>query len=514
MASGAPRGRRRPWLAACGKCPASVTSRREVGCASARGDQRARQHVQPLAREPVAEITPATAVAKSSNRPGRSVDRAFRQPRVTVASRHAHRGVVAVRPADRPADQAGRAAWPRWREPVTIDTYLPEPPDRYPAYLDRRVYQGSSGRVYPLPFHDRIDAADRPRRDWDAVHLENEWLRVMILPELGGRIHVGYDKTQRLRLLLSQPGDQARAGRAGRAVDRRRRRVQLAAAPPPGDLPADRRRRSSDARRRLGHGVVLRPRPDRPDEGHARRAAAPGPARDRAAGRGSTTAREEPQTFLWWANVAAKVHDDYQSFFPPDVRIVADHAKRAVTAFPAADGPTTASTTRARGWDRAGRRRTAATRTMCRATGSTGTATSRCRPRTCAWAAAGDFFGGYDHAAEAGFVHVADHHYRGRQEAVDLGQRTVRLRLGPQPRPTTASAYIELMAGVFTDNQPDFSFLAPGRDQDVQPVLVSDPEDRPGPGRRRSTPRSRVAGGPRPVSRSASRRPRPGATSR
>jgi hypothetical protein len=26
------------------------------------------------------------------------------------------------------------------------------------------------------------------------------------------------------------------------------------------------------------------------------------------------------QTFLWWANVAAQVHDQYQSFFPPDVR--------------------------------------------------------------------------------------------------------------------------------------------------------------------------------------------------
>ena len=25
------------------------------------------------------------------------------------------------------------------------------------------------------------------------------------------------------------------------------------------------------------------------------------------------------QTFLWWANVATRVHEGYQSFFPPDV---------------------------------------------------------------------------------------------------------------------------------------------------------------------------------------------------
>ena len=48
---------------------------------------------------------------------------------------------------------------------------------------------------------------------------------------------------------------------------------------------------------------------------------------------------DEPQTFLWWANVAAEVHSDYQSFFPSDVTTVADHAKRAVTSFPAASGP-------------------------------------------------------------------------------------------------------------------------------------------------------------------------------
>ena len=52
-----------------------------------------------------------------------------------------------------PADQSGLAV-KAWRQPVSIETYLPEKPDRYPAYLDQRVYQGSSGMVYPLPFHD------------------------------------------------------------------------------------------------------------------------------------------------------------------------------------------------------------------------------------------------------------------------------------------------------------------------------------------------------------------------
>ena len=164
-----------------------------------------------------------------------------------------------------------------WREPVTIDTYLPDPADRYPAFLENRVYQGSSGRVYPLPFHERISPTKAPHA-WDAIHLENPWIRLMILPELGGRIHVGMDTTNGYdffyRNNVIKP---ALVGLAG-PVDLRRRRVQLAAAPPPRDVPAGRGDDRARGRRRR-HGVVLGPRPVRPDEGHARHPPAAGLAR-------------------------------------------------------------------------------------------------------------------------------------------------------------------------------------------------------------------------------------------
>jgi hypothetical protein len=80
-----------------------------------------------------------------------------------------------------------------WEEAVVMTTYLPAQPDPNPLFLEKRVYQGSSGKVYPLPVIDRI-AVEPCERAWQAVHLENEYLRVMILPEIGGRIHVGYDK--------------------------------------------------------------------------------------------------------------------------------------------------------------------------------------------------------------------------------------------------------------------------------------------------------------------------------
>src|SRR6266581_4697386 len=89
-------------------------------------------------------------------------------------------------------------------EDLVIPTYLPAPPDRNPMFLEKRVYQGSSGKVYPLPFTDRI--AEKPvDRQWKAVWIENEFIRAMVLPEIGGRIHFFQDKTNGYDAIYHQP---------------------------------------------------------------------------------------------------------------------------------------------------------------------------------------------------------------------------------------------------------------------------------------------------------------------
>ena len=47
-------------------------------------------------------------------------------------------------------------------EPVVIDTYPAPAPDRNPLFLENRVYQGSSGRVYPEPVTDRVSDTSVP----------------------------------------------------------------------------------------------------------------------------------------------------------------------------------------------------------------------------------------------------------------------------------------------------------------------------------------------------------------
>ena len=331
-----------------------------------------------------------------------------------------------------------------WSQPVTITTYETGEPDAYPMFFDRRVYQGSSGKVYPIPFVDRIDADAAPR-EWHALHLENRWIRLMVLPELGGRIHVGFDKVAQYdffyRNNVIKP---ALVGLGGPWISGGVEFNWPHHHRPATYLPVDVELEQGDdgsvtvwcsdhdpfARMKGMHGIRL----------HPERAVVEliGRVHNRTS---------EPQTFLWWANVAAAVHDEYQSFFPTDVRYVADHARRAITAFPAADRPYYGVDYPARvagGGDRLDWFRNIPVPTSYMVTDTVD-----------------DFFGGYDHRAGAGFVHVADRHVApGKKQwtwgDAAFGQAWDRLLTD------TDGPYIELMAGVYTDNQPDFAWLQPG----------------------------------------------------
>jgi tetratricopeptide (TPR) repeat protein len=71
-----------------------------------------------------------------------------------------------------------------------------------------------------------------------------------------------------------------------------------------------------------------------------------------------------------------------------------------------------------------------------------------------------DFFGGYDHQAGGGFVHVADRHVAPGKKQWTWGDHEFG-RAWDRELTDANGPYVELMAGVYTDNQPDFSYLAP-----------------------------------------------------
>jgi tetratricopeptide (TPR) repeat protein len=347
-----------------------------------------------------------------------------------------------------------------WEQAVEILSYLPAAPDLNPMFLEKRVYQGSSGDVYPLPLIDRIEC-EPIMKFWKAIHLENPYVRLMILPEIGGRIHVGFDKINGYDFFYRQNVIKpALVGLAGPwisgGVEFNWPQHHRPATFLPVETEIERHHDGSvtvwcsDYDRASGmkgmHGICLHP-DSTVIELKAR----------------LYNGTESVQTFLWWANVAARAHEGYQSFFPPDVSHVADHARRAVSSFPLAQGTYYGVNYAERAKHGIPPEQMPAN---FRPDGYPANDLSRYAniPVPTSYMVAHteeDFFGGYDHTAKAGFVHIANHHIAPGKKQWTWGNHNFgyawdrSLTDGDGP-------YVELMAGVYTDNQPDFSYIAPG----------------------------------------------------
>jgi tetratricopeptide (TPR) repeat protein len=323
-------------------------------------------------------------------------------------------------------------------EQVVIPTYPVQDPDPNPMFFETRVYQGSSGKVYPNPFTDRV-SLEKKDATYRAIVLENEFVHLMILPEIGGRIHTGLDKTNHFDFFYRQNVIKpALVGLLGPWISGGVEFNWPQHHRPSTYMPVHASiEEEADGSRTVWlseHDPMLRMK------GMVGIRLSPGKAIVEARVR-LYNRTPLPQTFLWWANVAVRVHDQYQAFFPPDVTFVADHAKRAISSFPIARNhyygvdyqPGTDIT-----WYK-----NIPVPTSYMVTESKY-----------------DFFGGYDHSRDAGFVHTSNHFVAPGKKLWTWGNagfghawdRNLTDEDGP---------YVELMAGAYTDNQPDFSWLQP-----------------------------------------------------
>lgn len=325
-----------------------------------------------------------------------------------------------------------------WEEQVVIPTYKTGAPDKNPMFLEKRIYQGSSGKVYPHPVIEKI-LDEKEEKTYRAIWLENRYLKIMVLPELGGRIQRAYDKTNGYDFVYyNHVIKPALVGLAGPWISGG---IEF-------NWPQHHRPSTFDP-----VNAIYQENPD----GSATVFAGEIENMFRTKGMTAFTLYPDkayleinvrlynrtnrPQTFLWWANPAVPVNDHTRSIFPPDVHAVMDHGKRDVSNFPIATG------------------------TYYKMDYSAGVDISRYKniPVPTSYMAAHsdyDFVGGYDYGKQAGLLHVADHHISpGKKQWTwgcgEFGQAWDR-NLTDSDGP-----YIELMTGCFTDNQPDFSWLMP-----------------------------------------------------
>ena len=325
-----------------------------------------------------------------------------------------------------------------WQEEVIIPTYEIGKAEKNPIFLEKRVYQGSSGVVYPYPVVEKIED-EKQDKIYKAVYLENEYIKVMILPELGGRVQMAYDKIkQRHFIYYNQVIKPALVGLTGPWISGGIEFNWPQHHRPSTFLPVD------HAIENNADGSITVWVSENEKMFHQKGMAGftlhPGKAYLEIKGK-LYNPTPVPQTFLWWANPAVSVNEHYQSVFPPDVHAVFDHGKRDVSTFPIATG------------------------TYYKVDYSAGIDISNYKniPVPTSYMAINsdfNFVGGYENDTKAGVLHVANHHISpGKKQWTwgngDFGKAWDR-NLTDEDGP-----YIELMAGVFTDNQPDFSWMQP-----------------------------------------------------
>ena len=321
---------------------------------------------------------------------------------------------------------------------VTIPTYRTGPLEKNPLFIEKRAYQGSTGKVYPVPICESI-SEEKENVDYKAVILENDYLYVMILPELGGRIQRALDKTNHYDFVYyNRVIKPALVGLAGPWISGGIEFNWPQHHRPSTFMPVD----YLCAENADGSATVTLGETDRINgtKGNAAITLYPDKAYIEIRGR-LFNPTDYPQTFLWWANPAVSVNDSTFSVFPPDVNAVMDHGKRAVSTFPIATGE------------------------YYKADYSAGVDISRyrnIRVPTSYMAAHSDFdfVGNFDEGRDAGLLHVADHHVSPGKKQWTWGCGNFG-KIWDQNLTDEDGPYIELMTGVYCDNQPDFAWLKP-----------------------------------------------------
>jgi len=325
-----------------------------------------------------------------------------------------------------------------WEETMSIPTYLIGAPEMSPIFYGGRAYQGAKGLIYPYVLLDKLTDV-RENRKYRAVYLENKYVKLCLLPEIGGRIFYAVDKTNNYDFFYHQQVIKpALIGMLGawisggvewnfphhhRATGFMMIDYTLVENPDGsktvwvGEI---------ELRHRLKWIVGLTLYPDKSCI--------------------EVTVRLFNRTpfihsFLYWANVAVHANSDYQIIFPPSTEYATYHGKNKFSCWPISY------------------------EVFNRVDYTKGVDVSWWNNHPApisffAWNYKEDFLAGYDHGREAGVVHVANHHIMPGKKFWTWGTGA-KGKMWERILTDADGPYLELMVGAYSDNQPDYSWIQP-----------------------------------------------------
>jgi tetratricopeptide (TPR) repeat protein len=319
-----------------------------------------------------------------------------------------------------------------------IPTYKVSPPDKNPMFFKGESYQGASKIIYPYGMNDVI-ANEKSDQKWKALILENEYIKLCVTPEIGGKLYYGTDKSNGYNFIykngvvkpsnIGMLGAWVSGGIEWCVIHHHRASTFM-----PVDYDLEENTDGSktiwigetEPRHRMRWTIGITAYPGKSYYSADVKIMNPTPYTN---------------TFLYWANVAAHTNKDYQVIFPPSVQVATYHAKNSFTNWPV-------STEVYNGED------------FTKGVDISWWKNSVNQDSYFAYDLKEDFMGAYDHGRETGTVHIADHNIvKGAKlwewGSGETGQAT-EARLTDDSGP-----YVEIMVGAFSDNQPDYSWIRP-----------------------------------------------------
>ncbi len=319
-----------------------------------------------------------------------------------------------------------------------IPTYQINKKETSPIFYTGRSVQGAQGKIYPYPSQSSLGDS-LVDVSYHMIYLENKYVKIKIVPEFGGRLFSAIDKTNDHELfhtnsvikpdLIGTLGAWISGGIEWCFPHHHRTTTMLPSdymivTNDDGSITVWIGETEKTMRLRGIVGITLRP----------------GCSYIETDYRINNTNRLT-KTFLFWANVAITATKDFRTFWPPSQEIGVFHNNSSFTRWPISN------------------------QKYHRTDYSKGVDLTwwKNHPNPSSfffWNGKEGFIGGYDYGEKAGTVHVGDPYVNKTSKLWQFGPglegQNARRKLSDDNK-----AYVELMTGTFSNNQPDYSWIAP-----------------------------------------------------
>jgi tetratricopeptide (TPR) repeat protein len=323
---------------------------------------------------------------------------------------------------------------------LTLPTYTLDSPEKAPSFSRHFAFQRARRGVYPYAMNDNV-TDKKESKTYKALYLENEYVELCVLPEIGGRLFYAIDKTNGYDIFYHQhvikPSNVGMLGAwISGGVEFNVFHHHRATSHIPVDYKLVANADGSktiwvgefEPRQRMAWAVGLTLHPNKSYIEMT------GRLMNRTANTNS---------ILYWSNVSTSVNKDYQVIFPPSTDFGVYHAKNSFCHWPVTHETFDGFDYYKNGIDASWWKNHPDPISIF------------------AYDKKGNFIAGIDHGKHAGTMLVGDDNIIKGGKLWQWGPGKYGAFWDSKVLTDSDGPYCELMVSAYSDNQPDYSWLMP-----------------------------------------------------